>query len=206
MKRRLVMLLIGLAVGLTACGGSSSPKEEPAAETAPAAEPEEAEEVQEEPAEEPEEEPEKEKVEETVEETAEEAPKETEAKAEVKEAAEAPAPKEDFPYDVTFYKEVRNDKTGRWRMGVMAEAVQVQDIALDYWNHFAESNDEVHIVVNFVYNTTTVINRYGDILIVDVHEYVDGEEHNADIAGSGEYLGTFIVDCTTGEVTENASN
>ena len=52
MKRRLVMLMIGLAVGLTACGGSSSPKEEPAAETAPAAEPEEAEEVQEEPEEE----------------------------------------------------------------------------------------------------------------------------------------------------------
>lgn len=202
MKRRLVLLMIGLAVGLTACGGSSSPKEEPAAETAPAAEPEEAEEVQEEPAEEPEEE----KVEETAEETDEEVPEETEAEAEVKEAAEAPAPKEDFPYDVTFYKEVRNDKTGRWRMGVMAEAVQVQDIALDYWNHFAESNDEVHIVVNFAYNTTTVINRYGDTLVMDVHEYVDGEEHNADIAGSGQYLGTFTVDCTTGEVTEIKAN
>jgi hypothetical protein len=198
MKRRLVMLMIGLAVGLTACGGSSSPKEEPAAETAPAAEPEEAEEVQEEPAEEPEEE--------NVEETTEAAPEETEAEAEVKEAAEAPAPKEDFPYDVTFYKEVRNDKTGRWRMGVMAEAVQVQDIALDYWNHFAESSDEVHVVVNFAYNTTTVINRYGDMLVMDVHEYVDGEEHDADIAGSGQYLGTFTVDCTTGEVTEIKAN
>ena len=198
MKRRLVMLMIGLAVGLTACGGSSSPKEEPAAETAPAAEPEEAEEVQEE--------PEEEKVEETVEETEEEVPEETEAEAEVKEAAEAPAPKEDFPYDVTFYKEVRNDKTGRWRMGVMAEAVQVQDIALDYWNHFAESSDEVHVVVNFAYNTTTVINRYGDTLVMDVHEYVKGEEHDADIAGSGQYLGTFTVDCTTGEVTEIKAN
>ena len=198
MKRRLVMLMIGLAVGLTACGGSSSPKEEPAAETAPAADPEEAEEVQEE--------PEEEKAEETVEETEEEVPEETEAEAEVKEAAEAPAPKEDFPYDVTFYKEVRNDKTGRWRMGVMAEAVQVQDIALDYWNHFAESEDEVHIVVNFAYNTTTVINRYGDTLVMDVHEYVKGEEHDADIAGSGQYLGTFTVDCTTGEVTEIKAN
>lgn len=198
MKRRLVMLMIGLAVGLTACGGSSSPKEEPAAETAPAADPEETEEVQEE--------PEEEKVEETVEETAGEVPEETEAEAEVKEAAEAPAPKEDFPYDVTFYKEVRNDKTGRWRMGVMAEPVQVQDIALDYWNHFAESSDEVHVVVNFAYNTTTVINRYGDTLVMDVHEYVDGEEHNADIAGSGQYLGTFTVDCTTGEVTEIKDN
>jgi hypothetical protein len=44
------------------------------------------------------------------------------------------------------------------------------------------------------------------MLVMDVHEYVKGEEHDADIAGSGQYLGTFTVDCTTGEVTEIKAN
>lgn len=89
-------------------------------------------------------------------------------------------------------RDVRNDNTGNWKMSTLSETVSLEEYALSYQNEHMEE-DEVHFIVNFAYNTTTSLNDLGGRLYVDITEYEDGEEHDANEIGSGMLLQSYIV-------------
>lgn len=104
---------------------------------------------------------------------------------------------------VTFEKDVRNDATGRWRLLKYASNENIVDHAKEYYDAFFESDDEIHFVINFTLGTTTVINSSdGESLTLTVHEYYDGEEHDAKVLPGGETLKEYIYYFDNGELKE----
>ena len=97
---------------------------------------------------------------------------------------------------------VRNDVTGNWRIATIAENIEMQDYALDYYKEYFKSDDEIHAIVNFNYKTTTKISVMGNLLDVSVYEYVDKEEHDAKLLFSGMLLKEYHVNKDTGEIEE----
>lgn len=97
---------------------------------------------------------------------------------------------------------VRNDVTGKWRIAKIAENIEMQNYALDYYKKYFKSDDEIHAIVNFNYKTTTCISVMGNLLDVTVHEYVDKEEHDAKLLFSGMVLKEYHVNKDTGEIIE----
>ncbi len=93
-----------------------------------------------------------------------------------------------------------DDVTEKWRVSTIAENIQPEDYAIDYYNKYFESTDEVHWVVNFNYNTTTCISRPSGFLDVRVFEYTSKEEHSAKTLGSGMMYAEYFIDLATGEV------
>ncbi len=98
--------------------------------------------------------------------------------------------------------DVRNDVTGKLRISVVAENMQMVEYALNYYNRYIHNNEEVHGIVNFNNYTTTYISSLGmdDRLFVTVHEYVDGEEHDANLLFSGMVLEDYIVYTDNGDI------
>lgn len=101
---------------------------------------------------------------------------------------------------IIFAGSVRNDTTGRWRLARTSEPVQMQEYAVSYYKEYFERDDEVHFVINYTNNTTSVISYYTGILEVDVYSHVDGEEHDAKILPAGERLAQYWVYKDTGEI------
>lgn len=97
-------------------------------------------------------------------------------------------------------RSVRNDATGNWRIALIAENVEVKDIACNYYKACFKSDSEIHFIVNFNNNTTTSIAVTSDTLHVTVREYVSGEEHDAKLLGGGTVLGEYYLDKSTGEL------
>ncbi len=88
--------------------------------------------------------------------------------------------------------EVRNDKTGNWRILKIAEDLDIEEYALSYAELYMKDS-EVHYIVNFNYNTTTWLNKMGGLLYVEVREYVKREEHDANNLGSGMTLKGYTI-------------
>lgn len=99
-------------------------------------------------------------------------------------------------------RKVNNDVTGNWRIATIAENIEMQDYALDYYKEYFESDDEIHAIVNFNYKTTTKISVMGNLLDVSVYEYVDKEEHDAKLLFSGMLLKEYHVNIDNGEIEE----
>lgn len=105
--------------------------------------------------------------------------------------------------DISFVvSNVRNDVTGNWRIATIAENIEMQDYALDYYKEYFKSDDEIHAIVNFNYKTTTKISVMDNLLDVSVYEYVDKEEHDAKLLFSGMLLKEYHVNKDTGEIEE----
>lgn len=105
--------------------------------------------------------------------------------------------------DISFVvTNVPNDVTGNWRIASIAENIEMQDYALDYYKEYLKSDDEIHAIVNFNYKTTTKISVMGNLLDVSVYEYVDKEEHDAKLLFSGMLLKEYHVNKDTGEIEE----
>ena len=105
--------------------------------------------------------------------------------------------------DITFtVSNVRNDVTGNWRISLIAENIEMQDHALDYYKKYFKSDDEIHAIVNFNYKTTTKISVIGNLLDVSVYEYVDKEEHDAKLLFSGSLLKEYHINKDTGDIEE----
>lgn len=102
--------------------------------------------------------------------------------------------------DVVFSKEFRNDVTGNWRKALVATDSEIQEYALDYYREYFGSSSEVHVIYNFSLNTVNCLTVIGNVLSINITDYIDGEEHDAKIACSGTYLGCFQIDTETGEV------
>lgn len=105
-------------------------------------------------------------------------------------------------FNVVFSSTYRNDTTGNWRLARIAENINIEEYALDYYNNYFKADNEVHIIVNFTLNTTTRITVMGNLLDVSILEYVDKEEHDAKIACSGMLLSEYHVNIETGEIEQ----
>lgn len=101
-----------------------------------------------------------------------------------------------------FYDSVRNDVTGRWRYSATSTSVATAGYALEYYNEMFSSDDEIHGVWNATLGTMTCIKVFANSLFVDTYEYVDGEEHDANLMFSGMLLDSRIIDIETGEEIE----
>ncbi len=88
---------------------------------------------------------------------------------------------------------VRNDKTGNWRICSITSPINMVDYADSYYTSKFKNNQEIHWIVNFTNQTTTCISYFNGILSVDVHAHVSGEEHYADTLGSGTILEKYYV-------------
>lgn len=96
---------------------------------------------------------------------------------------------------------VRNDVTGNWRYSGFSESgVDISEYALNYYQEYFKSDDEIHAVINFANNTTTRISCMFGMLFVTVFEYVEGEEHDAKLMFSGDVLQDFIVYTDNGDI------
>lgn len=114
---------------------------------------------------------------------------------------------DEYPNDVnginiTFSKSVRNDTTGRWRLAKVADTTAIEDYALDYYKSFFKDDSEVHIIINYTLGTTSVMNAFDGMIYLDVHEYVDKEEHDASVLAGGMLLISYTINIETGEVEE----
>ena len=87
-------------------------------------------------------------------------------------------------------------------IATIAENIEMQDYALDYYKEYFKSDDEIHAIVNFNYKTTTKLSVIGNLLDVSVYEYVDKEEHDAKLLFSGKLLKEYHVNKDTGEIEE----
>ena len=102
----------------------------------------------------------------------------------------------------TFYDEVRNDKTGNWRCFVYYSSAQPQEIAADYYKAYFGDDSEVHALVNLGLKTSANMTVTNGTAFVDVYEYVQGEEHDAEKMFTGAKLASYQVDLKTGSVEE----
>lgn len=131
--------------------------------------------------------------------TPEDAPSSSEADAATLDEAE-PEIEDPLGFNVMFSDTYRNDVTGNWRLARIAENINIEEYAVEYYNNYFKSDSEIHIVINFTLNTTTRISVMGNLLDVSIMEYVDKEEHDAKLACSGKLLNEYHVDIETGEI------
>lgn len=101
---------------------------------------------------------------------------------------------------VIFSDSVRNDVTGNWRMAKVTGSKSAEEYAADYYKEYFKAENEVHIIVNFTLNTTSVLTYGNGEIYVRIYEYVDGEEHDAKKIPSGESLAEYHINADTGEI------
>ena len=97
-------------------------------------------------------------------------------------------------------KKVNDDVTGNWRRMDIIEQADMEEYAVDYYNRNFESDNEIHAIINFTYNTTTCISCVGSQLDVTVYDYVDGEEHSAKTLFTGTKLAEYLVNKSDGAI------
>ena len=78
--------------------------------------------------------------------------------------------------------------------------MHITGYALDYYNAYWGEEGEVHGVINFTESTTSCINVYGPEMYITVHEYVDGEEHDAKVLFGGQVLEEYVLNLDTGQL------
>ena len=102
--------------------------------------------------------------------------------------------------NVSFDSSVHNDATGNYRLARISDSINIEDYALDYYRNYFTNNNEVHFIINFTYNTTTVINCSSGILYVTTHEHIKDEEHDAKKIGGGMTLTSYAVYTDNGDI------
>lgn len=105
--------------------------------------------------------------------------------------------------NIQFFDSVRNDVTGNWRRAATSDSYVPADYALEYYREMFSSDDEIHSIWNATLGTNTRISVVAGMLNVDTLEYVDGEEHDANIMFSGTLLDSRLIDIETGELIED---
>lgn len=106
--------------------------------------------------------------------------------------------------EFNYSPEVRNDVTGNWRISTIADTdADAFDYCVDYYKEMFSSDEEIHGIVNFSTNTTSKISvLYDGVLDVCVYEYLDGEEHDAQLLFGGDLLKEDFISIETGEPVE----
>lgn len=101
---------------------------------------------------------------------------------------------------IYFWGDVRNDSTGNWRYSTTADDIDIESYALSYYEEYFESDDEIHCIVNFTRKTTSRLNIFGDMIFLSLYDYVDGEEHDANLMFSGTPLIDYIIYTDNGDI------
>lgn len=109
---------------------------------------------------------------------------------------------EPLGFNVTFYDSYPNDMSEKWRLVMIAENIDIQTYALEYYKNYFKSDDEVHIIINEALHTTTKIFIWQNMLDVTITEYMDKEEQDANIACSGKLLAEYHINIGTGEISK----
>ena len=105
--------------------------------------------------------------------------------------------------DDLLIQKVNNDKTGKWRIAVISSSKPQDNYAFEYYQRYMKNEPDSNnlFIVNLGLRTTTQIFVSDSTLDITVHEYVDGEEHDAVKLNSGMDLQqTKILDKNTGEI------
>ena len=97
--------------------------------------------------------------------------------------------------------DVRNDDTGKFKKVVTSSDINMPENAVAYYNEYMEDG-EIHYIIDFSKNTTTALNNMSGQLFVTITEYVDKEEHDANVIGSGMILADYIVSIENGTFEE----
>ncbi len=118
----------------------------------------------------------------------------------VESATDVPTEAPTLDMDIFFYESFPNDTTGKWRKALVASTDTIETYALDYYRKYFKADDEIHIIYNFTLKTVNSLRVFGDLLLISVTEYVDGEEHDAKSTGGGLYLGQYHISLESGEV------
>lgn len=109
--------------------------------------------------------------------------------------------------DISFQNSIRNDVTNKWRLARVATSKDIVEYAKEYHDTYFLSDDEIHAVINFTLNTTNKLSMLSpDIMDIQIMEYVDNEELDANILFSGMLLGEYHLTLSTGEVEEISNN
>lgn len=101
---------------------------------------------------------------------------------------------------ILYSESVRNDATGNWRLARISAGIQMEEYALSYYQNYFTSDSEVHAIVDFGANTTTMITSMGSALSVRIYQYIEDEEHDAKVLGSGEKLAEYMVYTDNGDI------
>ena len=99
-----------------------------------------------------------------------------------------------------FHANVRNDKTGNWRLATISENVDIQEYILSYYQTYFKDDSELHFIVNMTRKITTRISCIGDMLYISQYDYLDDEEHDAILLGSGTHLGQSRIYMDNGDI------
>lgn len=129
----------------------------------------------------------------------EEEPQAEEPKEEPKEVQQENKAEEDYLKEYfSNITEVRNDTTGKWRKVTSSRPFDIE-LAEEYHERFMKE-DEIHFIISFATDTTTIIQKMSNTIYIEIKEYVDKEEHDAKKLGSGMLLKEYEI--TNGELTE----
>lgn len=128
---------------------------------------------------------------------------ESDVSEESEDLEESEEPAEVLPEEIQdlTVTDTRDDTTGNWRKVVTPANVNMPENALTYFNEYMEEG-EVHHIISFATNTTSMISDIGGMLYVDITEYEEREEHSADTIGGGMLLQSFVVYKENGEIEE----
>lgn len=167
------IVLLALAVSLTACGGSASSTAGSTSSSVPAS-----------------------SVSKSVAESTSAAPESESA------ASEGSVDAQTYVIDgVTFIvHNVPNDATGNWRFASVSEGVDMTQYAQEYYKQCFSDDSEIHFIIDEDNNTTTKLAYVFGSVDVLVKEHVKDEEFDANTLGRGDTLAEYFVDAETGEV------
>ncbi|MDO4332684.1 MAG: hypothetical protein Q4C58_08355 [Eubacteriales bacterium] len=102
---------------------------------------------------------------------------------------------------ISFSDHVTDDSTGTWRLSRVTTAKDITEYAVDYYDMFFESDNEIHAVINPDLGTTAKLSIIcPDLMDISILSYVTGEERNADSLFSGNLQDEYFLTISTGEL------
>lgn len=101
---------------------------------------------------------------------------------------------------INFQDHVQNDTTGNWKLAKIPDTLEIEKFALDYFNNYFRSGNEVHAIVNSADNTTTRITVSSDSLNVTIFEHIENEEYDANELFGGEIIADYKVYTDNGDI------
>ena len=97
-------------------------------------------------------------------------------------------------------KDVPGDVTGNWRVAIIKTwQFSGENDGLEYYKTYFKSDDEIHFVINQASWRTIQYIVMPGVLDMTEKKYVDGEEKDADLLGSGEVVREYHIDMDTGK-------
>ena len=102
---------------------------------------------------------------------------------------------------INFSSSVANDVTGKWRLATVSTSKAIVTYALNYYQKYFKSDDEIHGIVNKDYNQTYCLSVVGGELSVVTHQYLEGEENDAALLFGGDVISQIFINLDTGTVS-----